>query len=304
MITTNQNNTFAASPLRHVLCFLFLVSAAVAALAALASLGANNRAGSSGDQASACDPVTLLAEHFDSVTPPVLPAGWASTTWVISNSGVPTPAADSLPNAVFVDDPATISDKRVDSPSIFLFEGGEPIQITFRNNFNFQTGFDGGVLEISTDGGTTFQDILALTSFSTGGYNGTISTCCGNPLAGRQAWTGTSGGFITTTVNLPVTWGPSMILRWRMGSDSSVSGEGWRIDTVVITQCHKRIPTPPRAMPRPRPSPRPRLTQPALPGNWKGKNVHGPTDTDSAASRDSASTPAATFGHADCPWYA
>jgi hypothetical protein len=103
------------------------------------------------------------------------------------------------------------------------------MQITFRNNFNLQDGFNGGVLEMSTDGGSTFQDILTLGTFVTGGYNGTISMCCGNPLAGRQAWTGNSGGFITTTLNLPVSWGPSMTLGWRMGSDSSVSGEGWRI---------------------------------------------------------------------------
>ena len=38
-------------------------------------------------------------------------------------------------------------------------------------------GFDGGVLELSTDGGNTFQDILAAGgSFVIGGYNRTIST--------------------------------------------------------------------------------------------------------------------------------
>src|SRR5256885_16581604 len=111
MITTNQSNTFAASPLRHVLCSLFLVSAAVAALTALASLGANNRAGSSGELASACDPVTLLAENFDNVVTPALPPGWASTTWETSNSGLPTPPADTPPNPVFVDDPVTVSAK-------------------------------------------------------------------------------------------------------------------------------------------------------------------------------------------------
>jgi hypothetical protein len=189
---------------------------------------------------------------------------------------LPAPPADTLPNAVVVDDPGTISDKRLDSPSIFFAEGGEPMQITFRNNFNLQDGFDGGVLEMSTDGGSTFQDILTLGTFVTGGYNGTISMCCGNPLAGRQAWTGNSGGFITTTLNLPVSWGPSMTLGWRMGSESSVSGEGGAFDTVVITQCHKRIPTPSRATPRPRPTPRPRLTQPALSRNWRETNVHGP----------------------------
>jgi hypothetical protein len=48
------------------------------------------------------------------------------------------------------------------------------------------------------------------------------------------------------------------MLRWRMGSDSSVSGEGWRIDTVVITL---PCPSPPptarhRPTPHPRPTPR------------------------------------------------
>jgi hypothetical protein len=42
--------------------------------------------------------------------------------------------------------------------------------------------------------------------------------------------------FITTTVNRPHPGG-TYLLRWRMGSDGSVSGEGWRIDTVAITQC-------------------------------------------------------------------
>ena len=107
--------------------------------------------------------------------------------------------------------------------------------MSFRNNFNLQDGFDGGVLEISFDDGLTFQDILAAGgTFASGGYNGTISTCCGNPLAGRQAWTGNSGGFISTTVNLPYSSLP-IILRWRMGSDSSGAGEGWRIDSVAIT---------------------------------------------------------------------
>ena len=94
-----------------------------------------------------------------------------------------------------------ISDKYLDSPS-------GPIQplfnadLHFSNNYALEDGFDGGVLEISVDAGP-FQDILAAGGFfSRGGYNGTISTCCGNPLAGRQAWTGNSGGFIDTDVDL------------------------------------------------------------------------------------------------------
>src|SRR5437016_11470889 len=117
-----------------------------------------------------CDPILLLLEFFDSVTPPALPTGWSSTTWVTSNSGVPTPPADTLPNAAFVDDPATISDKQLLSPNIGLICDAGAVQVSFRNNFNLQDGFDGGVLEVSTDGGNTFQDILTLGSFVTGGY--------------------------------------------------------------------------------------------------------------------------------------
>ena len=67
------------------------------------------------------------------------------------------------------------------------------------------------MLEISIDGGP-FVDVLAAGGFfDEGGYNGTISTCCGNPLAGRQAWTGNSGGFLETLVEgaLPLGGSPS-----------------------------------------------------------------------------------------------
>jgi len=74
---------------------------------------------------------------------------------------------DTPPNAAFIDDPAVVSDKRLDSFQIGFFEGVSP-RLTFRHNFNLEAssedpnlGFDGGVLEMSTDGGNTFQDILA-----------------------------------------------------------------------------------------------------------------------------------------------
>jgi hypothetical protein len=247
-LTTNPKHTFTLTRLRLIFC-LFVVATAAIALARIVAAGAINGSDRVEGQ---CDPILLLLEEFGGVMPPSLPTGWSSTTWVTSNSGVPTPPADTLPNAVFVDDPATISDKQLLSPSIdFLADAGPP-QLRFRNNFNLQDGFDGSVLEISFDDGLTFQDIVdAGGTFLRGGYNGTISSCCGNPLAGRQAWTGNSSGFIDTTVNLPHQG--AYILRWRMGSDSSVSGEGWRIDNVAITQCF----TPRGGRGRPTPHPRP-----------------------------------------------
>ena len=63
-----------------------------------------------------------LAQSFDNVVPPMLPPDWLATNalgppplWVTSNSGLPMPPADTLPNAAFVDDPGVVSDKRLDS---------------------------------------------------------------------------------------------------------------------------------------------------------------------------------------------
>src|SRR6516162_4376229 len=230
-------------------CLLLFDAASVIALSPTTSSVFNHDSG----WPPPCDPVVLFT-YFDNVTPPALPPGWSSTTWVTSNSGLPGPPADTPPNAAFVDDPTTISDKQLISPNI-PFRGGGSVQVFFRNNFNLQEGFDGGVLEVSFDNGLTFQDILtAGGTFIDGGYNGSISTCYGNPLAGRQAWTGNSGGFIQTTANLPVRFGNGVMLRWRMGSDNGGSGEGWRVDSVAVAL---PCPSPPRSRPRPTPAPRP-----------------------------------------------
>jgi uncharacterized repeat protein (TIGR01451 family) len=192
-------------------------------------------------QASASESVvgpvsTIFSQSFDGVTAPALPAGWSAANasgptplWVTSTS---TP--DTAPNDAFVDDPGVVSDKHLDSPTIAVPAAGA--QLTFRSSYNLESGYDGGVLEISIAGGA-FQDIVAAGgSFDTGGYNTTISTLFGSPIAGRQAWSGSSGGYVTTTVDLPAAAaGKNVVLRWRMGSDSSVSSTGWRVDSISIT---------------------------------------------------------------------
>ena len=194
--------------------------------------------------------VVSLSQNFDGVTAPVLPTGWVATNasgsaplWVTSNSGTPTPVAVSSPNSIYIDDPGSISDKQIVTPAFTPVTG---TTVSFANNFTLETGYDGGVLEISINGGA-YQDIItAGGSFAAGGYTGVISSSFSNPLAGRNAWTGTSGAFITTTVNLPpASAGFSCTLRFRMGSDYSASGTGWRVDNFSISQpscCMTTIP--------------------------------------------------------------
>ena len=193
-----------------------------------------------------------VAQNFDGVVVPALPSGWTADQgintagaplWVTSNSGVPTPVADSLPNAAFSQDPANLCDNRIYTPIIMYAAGS---RLTFRQNYDLEqssatVAYDAGVLEISISGGAYTDIITAGGTFVSGGYNHTdISTGFSNPLLPtRPNWSGISnggaGGFETCTVNLPAAGaGLPVQLRWRMGSDSSVSHNGWRIDNVSI----------------------------------------------------------------------
>jgi subtilisin family serine protease len=262
---------------------------------------------------STCPPGTsreiALSENFDGVTPPALPPNWVATNaqgppplWVTSNSGLPMPPAYSPPNAAYVNDPEVVSDKRLASPNYFSFEGFMD-QLTFRHNFNFEAsdinpnlGFDGGVLEVSVDGGQTFQYVPP-EGFVMGGYNRTISNNRGSPIAGLRAWSGNSEGFITTVVNVPI----NGKLRWRMGSDTSGSSEGWRVDNATVSFCHffgtpTATPTPQSPTPTATASFTPTLTPSATPtATATSTSTTTPTATATATATNTPSaTPTAT----------
>ena len=178
---------------------------------------------------------SVFSQDFDGVTAPALPAGWttastnAQSNWVTS-----TAARDTTPNSAFSPDPASSGVNELDSPTLTLPAGA--LQLTFRHNYNLESGYDGGVLDIKIGSGTWTDIVTAGGSFVSGGYISTLPSSYGNPLAGRLAWTGNSGGFISTVVNLPPAASGQVIrLRWRCGSDSNTGTAGWYVDTVAIT---------------------------------------------------------------------
>lgn len=186
----------------------------------------------------------VFTENFDGVTAPALPAGWTTAKnpatgnpplWVTSTTN------SSPPNSAFGGGSATPGDNQLTSPVIPIpaapaFGTGPGVRLSFRNSYNTEPGFDGGVLEISVNGGAFDDVITAGGSFIEGGYNGVIGPT-DSVLNGRQAWTGNSGGFITTTVVLPATaYGQNVQLRWRTAYDTGTSpaGGGMRIDSISI----------------------------------------------------------------------
>jgi uncharacterized repeat protein (TIGR01451 family) len=188
---------------------------------------------------------TTFAQNFDSVTPSALPAGWTTgvtgsqINWVTTNSPYET-----APNSVYATDVANLGVAYLYSPVIAV--ASTNAQLTFWQDYvmesHHSTYYDGGVLDIAIGSGS-FNDIISSGgSFVTGGYKGTLDS--GNPLAGRQAWGGSSKGWITTTVTLPAAAaGQNVQLRWGCATDDGNyylgSGwSGWAVDTISLKDAY------------------------------------------------------------------
>jgi photosystem II stability/assembly factor-like uncharacterized protein len=215
-----------------------------------------------------------FSENFDGVTAPTLPANWttvntgAAPLWTTTNA-----FADTPPNSAGTNGTTTPGDNSLTTPTIAIpnapGNGINPgVQLSFRNNFNTEGGFDGGVLEISINGAPFVDVISAGGTFVSGGYNAAIGST-DSVLTGRQAWTGNSNGFITTVVNLPSSaHGQNAQLKWRTAYDTGTNpaGGGMRIDTISVnavtrTCCGAIAPTPtPTASPTPTATPMPTPT--------------------------------------------
>lgn len=113
--------------------------------------------------------------------------------------------------------------------------GTSPLIITFSHRFAFEaTGWDGGVIELSANGGATWTDI------GVGSYNGSTNAVTSAPIgASRPAFVNRMVGwpnFATVTRNLGVTYaGQNIMIRFRIGADESTGSPGWDIDNVTVT---------------------------------------------------------------------
>ncbi|HKP69779.1 MAG TPA: M36 family metallopeptidase [Pyrinomonadaceae bacterium] len=184
-------------------------------------------------------PITTATENFDGVTAPAFPAGWtAATVQSGINFVTTTNNANSAPNAAFALDPLTVGGgTNLTSPNFAITAAGAAVE--FRNRYDTEGGWDGGVLEISING-AAFQDVItAGGTFIQNGYNGTLGAGANNPLANRPAWSGNSNGYITSVVRLPASAaGQNVQLRFRFGADDNTSGQGpnpgWYVDDIKV----------------------------------------------------------------------
>lgn len=142
-----------------------------------------------------------------------------------------------------VSDPALATDQKLTSPA-FTIEG-TTFTLAYRHKFSLKRSprrnadLDGGVVELSVDGGSTWKDV---SDYGAVDYNTTVDTGGrgDNPLKGRKAYGGASPGYpdewMASRVDVTLPEHPESVrVRFRLGAASAWSGaDGWFVDDIEL----------------------------------------------------------------------
>jgi Fungalysin metallopeptidase (M36)/PA domain len=134
--------------------------------------------------------------------------------------------------------PGAVSHGSLESPIVTASDSA-PLVVTFSHRYKFEfdtMAWDGGVIELSTDGGTTWADVTTLGVAP--GYTHTLTDISMNPLGGRMAF-GNQNATYPAMSEVKLDFGTqlagqSVRLRFRVGTDQAVGGPGWDIDDVAF----------------------------------------------------------------------
>ena len=231
--------------------------------------------------------------------------------WYYSQATNPTVStatyATSGVGNLWGNDRSTLGDYSIAMNQSVAIPSGSTAYLRFNHAYGFEDdafgGYDGGMLEYSTNGGASYSDIGS--RLTDGGYNGTLSTASNNPLEGRSAFVRESNGYISSRASLSSLGGQSVRFRFRIGTDSSVDDYGWFVDDIRIYTCASSPSPTPSPTPTPTPSPTPthrprrrRLTRTAM-ERWtrattarRSSTPARPTSTETASA--TPATPTAT----------
>ncbi len=139
-----------------------------------------------------------------------------------------------------VDDVDGVSDQRLVSPEIALPAGGTGLTLQYWNYQALEDSgsgcWDAGILEISTDGGSTFTQLLDPVLLIEP-YDGIINSSSSNPMAGQPGWCGDPRPWTRFVVDVDDYAGDTVHFRFRLGTDASVDHPGWDIDDLLVQSC-------------------------------------------------------------------
>jgi len=137
---------------------------------------------------------------------------------------------------------AVESDTQIVSP-VLQVSPTEPLVVTLEHAYNMSATqfagvfFNGGVVEVSNDGGATWRDVNKVGVDP--GYPGVISIDFINPLSGRRVFGGRNPSFPARdplTLNFGTQFaGQAVQLRFRIGTEICCTTSGWSVDDIAIT---------------------------------------------------------------------
>lgn len=127
-----------------------------------------------------------------------------------------------------VEDIATESQQALELIDPVLVEGTQPV-LRFYHLYNTEVGFDGGFIDVSIDNGDTWFQVGD--KIFKNGYERFLSYSS-LAIPNLEAWSGNSGGFIPTYVDLSEYIGEELKVRFRFGTDDNSGGLGWFVDDI------------------------------------------------------------------------
>ena len=129
--------------------------------------------------------------------------------------------------------PRTTSDRTAAQVAAVVPPAGKTTYLRFSHSFDMETNYDGGVVEYSTNNGSSWTD--AGTLFVDNGYNvDEQRRAVGRPSGLLRV---RSMGYSSSRLNLSSLAGQSVRYRFRLATDSSVGTQGWDIDDVRVYTC-------------------------------------------------------------------
>ena len=181
----------------------------------------------------------ISSENFDSTPIGQIPTGYSrSSGSAAANWRTTAASAASASNSVFASDHTAVNSAYLTSPEITVSNKSRKVELRFDHNYHLHEQIDGGLLEISINGGTWTEWMTAGGTFVQNGYDIQVVSVFENPVGGQFAWSGNSQGFIQTIANFPPSAvGQTVRVRWHLGSDNCArcsQTEGWWIDNIEV----------------------------------------------------------------------
>jgi hypothetical protein len=144
-------------------------------------------------------------------------------------------------HALFGSEVAFLADTQLVSP-VLQASLTEPLVVTLRHAYNFAATqapgvvFNGGVIEVSTDGGATWRDVTKVGVDPH--YPSLISIDFITPLSGRRVFGGKNPSFPERdplTLDFGTQFaGRAVQLRFRIGTELCCAVAGWQIDDIAV----------------------------------------------------------------------